>query len=176
MSKVIGGQAVPNLPWEDKPAGCTDPLWRYSGNPVIPRDLIPCSNSIFNSAVVPHEGQFAGVFRVDNKARRMQLHTGRSADGIDWTLTPDKIEFECDVPEIANFEYGYDPRVVWIEDRYWVTWCNGYHGPSIGVAWTTDFQTYHQTENSYLPFNRNGVLFPRKFGENYLMLSRQKGA
>jgi beta-1,4-mannooligosaccharide/beta-1,4-mannosyl-N-acetylglucosamine phosphorylase len=169
---VLNGQPVPNLPWEDKPAGCWDPIWRYSGNPVIPRNLIPCSNSIFNSAVVPFGGQFAGVFRVDNKARSMQLHSGHSADGIHWTLTPDRIQFQCDDPEVGRWEYGYDPRVVWIEDRFWVTWCNGCHGPSIGVAWTTDFETYHQIENSYLPFNRNGVLFPRRIGGSYVMLNR----
>ena len=54
--KVINGQAIPNMPWQDRPAGCNDPLWRYSANPVIPRDLLPDSNSIFNSAVVPFEG------------------------------------------------------------------------------------------------------------------------
>lgn len=62
---------LPNLPWEQKPAECVDVIWRYSANPVIPRNLIPSSNSIFNSAVVPFNGKFAGVFRVDNKKREM---------------------------------------------------------------------------------------------------------
>ena len=52
MPTIIGPN-LPNIPWEDKPAGCNKVLWRYSGNPVIPRDLLPDSNSIFNSAVVP---------------------------------------------------------------------------------------------------------------------------
>ena len=51
--KILGQQELPNIPWEDRPAGANGPLWRYSRNPVIPRDLIPTSNSIFNSAVVP---------------------------------------------------------------------------------------------------------------------------
>ena len=62
--------------------------------------------------------------------------------------------------------------VVFIEDRYYVTWCNGYHGPTIGVAYTFDFKTFHQLENAFLPFNRNGVLFPRKLNGNFAMLSR----
>lgn len=66
-----------NIPWEDRPIGCSDVLWRYSHNPIIPRDLIPSSNSIFNSAVVPFEGGFAGVFRCDNKKREMNLHIGK---------------------------------------------------------------------------------------------------
>jgi beta-1,4-mannooligosaccharide/beta-1,4-mannosyl-N-acetylglucosamine phosphorylase len=71
-----------------------------------------------------------------------------------------------------EFLYAYDPRVTWLEDRYWVTWCNGYHGPTIGVAYTHDFETFTQLENAFLPFNRNGVLFPRKVGGAYALLSR----
>ncbi len=170
--QTIIGPALPNIPWEDKPQGSTEVVWRSSLNPIIRRDLLPMSNSIFNSAVVPYKGAFAGVFRCDDKRRHMQLHSGRSKDGISWQIESDPIEFTCDIPEIARFQYGYDPRVCWIEDRFYVTWCNGYHGPTIGIAWTKDFKTFHQLENAFLPYNRNGVLFPRKIGGKYVMLSR----
>jgi beta-1,4-mannooligosaccharide/beta-1,4-mannosyl-N-acetylglucosamine phosphorylase len=170
--QILGQGRIQNLPWEDRPAGSTEPVWRYSKNPVIPRDLIPSSNSIFNSAVVPYKGEFAGVFRCDDRTRRMVMHRGFSSDAVNWNLDPEVLKFECDEPEIAEFIYGYDPRVVWIEDRYYVTWCNCYHGPTIGVGWTKDFETFHQYENAFLPFNRNGVLFPRKVGGNFAMLSR----
>ena len=160
------------IPWQDKPAGCLDVVWRYDQNPVIPRDLLPNSNSIFNSAVVRHGDAFAGVFRVDDKCRNMRLHAGFSKDAINWKLDPEPIRFICDDKESGAFDYGYDPRVCWIEDRYVVTWCNGYHGPTIGVGYTHDFKTFHQLENAYLPFNRNGVMFPRKINGKYMMLSR----
>ncbi|MDZ4197748.1 MAG: glycoside hydrolase family 130 protein, partial [Kiritimatiellia bacterium] len=44
--------------------------------------------------------------------------------------------------------------------------------PVIGMAWTKDFKRFHQMENSFLPFNRNGVMFPRKIRGQYVMLSR----
>lgn len=169
---TIIGDALPNIPWEDKPVGHPHPVWRYSANPIIERSPFPSCNSVFNSAAVPFNGRFAGVFRCDSTARDMQLHAGFSDDGINWDINPEKIDFICDDPEIGNWEYGYDPRVVWIEDRYYVTWCNGYHGPTIGVAWTKDFKTFHQMENSYLAFNRNGVLFPRKINGKFIMLNR----
>ncbi|MFC1479773.1 glycoside hydrolase family 130 protein [Planctomycetota bacterium] len=173
MSDIqVVGEALNNIPWEDKPGDCIDVVWRYSGNPVIPRNAIPCSNSIFNSAVVPFEGEFAGVFRVDNRARQMRLHAGKSKDGISWDIEPEPISFKCDDPEVGDFQYGYDPRVCFIEDKYYVTWCNGYHGPTIGAAYTEDFKTFHQIENAFLPYNRNGVMFPRKINGNYCMLSR----
>jgi beta-1,4-mannooligosaccharide/beta-1,4-mannosyl-N-acetylglucosamine phosphorylase len=168
----ILGAALPNLPWQDRPAGHLHPVWRHSENPVIERSPFPACNSVFNSAVVPFKSGFAGVFRCDSTAREMQLHVGFSDDGLKWKLDPERIRFQCENPEIANWEYGYDPRVVWLEDRWYVTWCNGYHGPTIGIAWTKDFKSFYQMENSYLIFNRNGVLFPRKVAGKYVMLNR----
>jgi beta-1,4-mannooligosaccharide/beta-1,4-mannosyl-N-acetylglucosamine phosphorylase len=162
----------PNIPWEERPVGTSDVVWRYSGNPIIPRDLIPSSNSIFNSAVVPHQAGFAGVFRVDNRKREMNLHRGFSADGIHWQLDDEPILWLCDQPDIAAFEHRYDPRVLWLEDRYYITWCNGYHGPTIGIGYTFDFERFHFLENALLPFNRNGVLFPRRIHDKYVLLSR----
>lgn len=168
----IIGPALPNIPWEEKPAACRDVVWRSARNPIIPRDLIPTSNSIFNSAVVPFENGYAGVFRCDDRRRQMRLHAGRSTDGLTWEIEPEPIRFRTEDPEFARFDYGYDPRVCRIEDLYYVIWCNGYHGPTIGVAWTEDFRTFHQLENAFLPYNRNGVLFPRKINGRYAMLSR----
>jgi beta-1,4-mannooligosaccharide/beta-1,4-mannosyl-N-acetylglucosamine phosphorylase len=183
----IVGQAVERLttagtgspapiPWEDRAPGTSDLVWRSSRNPIIPRDLLPRSNSIFNSAVVPFEAGFAGVFRIDDRSRRMTLHAGTSADGVTWQIDDEPIRFQPvdgRVSEIAeDFEHAYDPRVTWLEDRWYVTWCNGYHGPTIGVGYTFDFRTFHQLDNAFLPFNRNGVLFPRRVGGAYAMLSR----
>ncbi len=163
---------LPIIPWEDRPAGNSDVVWRYSGNPIIPRDLIPASNSIFNSAVVPFQARFAGVFRCDNRKREMNLHRGFSPDGVTWTLDDAPIHWQSKDPELSRFEYRYDPRLLWLEDRYYVTWCNGYHGPTIGMGYTLDFNEFTFLENALLPYNRNGVLFPRRIRGQYLLLSR----
>ena len=163
------------FPWEDRPAGSKEVMWRYSRNPIIPRNLLSTSNSIFNSAVVPFKKgnyNYAGVFRCDDTNRRMRLHVGFSVNGIDWDIREDDIHLEGADPEVASWEYGYDPRVTFLDGVYYVTWCNGYHGPTIGVAWTRDFDVFHQLENAFLPYNRNGVLFPRKIDGKYAMLSR----
>jgi beta-1,4-mannooligosaccharide/beta-1,4-mannosyl-N-acetylglucosamine phosphorylase len=169
-------EALPSIPWEDRPAGTTGVLWRSRRNPIVPRDHLPRSNSIFNSAVVPLADGYAGVFRVDDTTRTMNLHAGRSEDGLRWRIDPDPIVWEpADerVREIQErFVHAYDPRVTWLEDRYYVTWCSGYHGPTIGVGFTHDFRTFRQLDNAVLPFNRNGVLFPRRIGDAYAMLTR----
>lgn len=164
--------APPNIPWEDRPAGSSDVVWRYSRNPIIRRGLLPTSNSIFNSAVVPFQGRFAGVFRCDNKKREMNLHRGFSEDGLAWRIDDEPIQWRCDDAELRHFEHRYDPRVAWLEDRYYVTWCNGYHGPAIGIGYTQDFEKFTFLENALLPYNRNGVLFARKINGMYCMLNR----
>lgn len=171
MARIIG-QALPNIPWQEKPAGEKEPIWRYSENPIINRFGNKGSNSVFNSAVVPFRGGFAGVFRCDSRAISMDLFAGRSEDGLHWQIDDEPIRFIGADAEIAQKEFRYDARITQMDGRYYVTWCNGYHGPTIGVAWTDDFQTFHQLENAYLPFNRNGVLFPRKIGGMYMMMSR----
>ena len=171
-TKIINGISIPNIPWEERPADSVDVVWRFSRNPIIPRNLIPRSNSIFNSAVIAYQGEFVGVFPVDDTRRVMDIHFGKSKDGVKWEIDHEHINFVCDDPEIGAFLYRYDPRLCWLEDRYYVTWCNGYHGPTIGVGYTYDFKTFYQMENAYLPFNRNGVLFPRKIKGKYAMLNR----
>ena len=113
----ITGDALPGMPWEDRPEGCSDVMWRFSKNPVIPRNIIPTSNSVFNSAVVPFKDGYAGVFRCDDTNRRMRLHVGFSKDAIHWDIKKTKLEFVCDDKEIGEFVYAYDPRVCFIEDH-----------------------------------------------------------
>ena len=161
-----------DMPWEPRPEGNTQIMWRSSAKPIIDRYAIPSSNSIFNSAVVPFEDGYAGVFRCDNKAVQMNIYAGFSKDGINWQIENDPIKFQPGNTDMIDSDYKYDPRVTWIDDRYWITWCNGYNGPTIGIGYTFDFKTFYQCENAFLPFNRNGVLFPEKIDGKYAMLSR----
>jgi beta-1,4-mannooligosaccharide/beta-1,4-mannosyl-N-acetylglucosamine phosphorylase len=162
-----------SIPWQDRPSGSSELIWRYSQNPVIDRNPIPVAARIYNSAVVPFKGHFAGVFRSDYRTGMPHIHAGFSEDGLKWKINHEPIAFVPAGQTKYEMEYSYDPRVCWIEDRYYVTWCNGYHGaPTIGLASTTDFKTFAQYENLFIPFNRNGVLFPRRINGHYAILSR----
>lgn len=157
----ITGESIKNIPWQDKPAGYRYPVWRYTDNPVITRDDLFMANSIFNSAVVPYRGGFAGVFRADMMSRDHTLVTGMSADGIHWDLD-EKVIFR-----------GYDPRLCLIEGKYYLSWVNlTPHGTTIGIARTEDFSSWEQLEDACYPVARNGVLFPRKIGGEYCLLIR----
>ena len=75
MSEVkILGASVPNVPWQEGPEEFHGaPIWRYSENPVIGRNPIREVARIFNSAVMPYEGAFIGVFRGEQTSRH-SLH------------------------------------------------------------------------------------------------------
>jgi beta-1,4-mannooligosaccharide/beta-1,4-mannosyl-N-acetylglucosamine phosphorylase len=123
--------------------------------------------------VLPYGDGYVGVFRVEDRTRFPHLHVGWSDDGLDWHIETRPIQFDSLADESAGVgDYGYDPRVVSIEGTYYVTWCGGHHGPTISIASTKDFCCFERLENAFLPFNRNGVLFPRRVNGKYLMLSR----
>lgn len=146
---------------------------RYDGNPVVKPSDVPSANSIHNSAIVRYGDGYAGVFRVDTTSFEYKLHTGRSSDGIKWQIDPEPICIESGDPEVFVTDHSYDPRLVFLEDRFYLTWCNaGAQGAKIGMAWTTDFERFVQMEDPFPPSNRNAVLFPRKLGDAYAMLHR----
>ena len=164
--------ALPNIPWQEKPADVTAPVWRYSENPIIDRNPVEGVARIFNSAVVPYEGKFIGVFRGEQVDGIPYIYLGRSEDGIHWNFDKDKIPFVNEKGEPFMPVYAYDPRLVKVEDTYYIIWCQDFYGASIGIAKTTDFKTFVRIENPFIPFNRNAVLFPRKINGMYTLLSR----
>lgn len=172
MDKIIIGNSLPNIPWEDKPKNCTDLVWRFSGNPILGWNPIPKAARVYNSAIVPYNEKFAGVFRADQKNGRATLFAGTSEDGIKINLNPEPINWIDENGSPNPTSYAYDPRVVNIDGTYYITWCDDMKGPSIGLGRTTDFKTFVRMPNPLLPYNRNGVLFPRKINGKYYLLSR----
>ena len=161
-----------NIPWQEKPEGYVGPVWRYSENPIVGRNPIPGVARIFNSAVVPYEGEFIGVFRAEQNDGVPHLYLGRSKDAIHWEFEKEKIQMVNEAGEPYMPRYAYDPRLVKVEDAYYIIWCTDFYGAALGLAKTTDFKTFTRLDKPFIPFNRNGVLFPRKINGNFVMLSR----
>ena len=138
---------------------------------------VPRANSIFNSAVVPFEDGFAGVFRVDDTRRLMNLHAGRSDDGVGWRSIPSRSRSTAGGRTRRRARRALRARVRPAGDLA--------RGPLLRDlvqrlpraddrrrATRTTSGRSHQLDNAFLPFNRNGVLFPRRIGGAYAMLNR----
>ena len=92
--KILNSPVVPNMPWQDGPAEFNGaPVWRYSQNPIIGRNPLPGVARIFNSAVVPYNGAFIGVFRGEQTNGIPYIYLGHSEDAIHWTFDQEKIHF-----------------------------------------------------------------------------------
>ncbi|MDS0524821.1 glycoside hydrolase family 130 protein [Clostridium sp. SHJSY1] len=173
MSKVkILGEELRNMPWQEKPEGFDGVVWRHSGNPIINWNPTKKAARIFNSAVVPYEDGFIGVFRADHKHGKPQLHLGKSKDGLAWDIEDEEIHWKDEEGKDYQPNYSYDPRLVKIDDTFYIIWCADFGGAALGLGMTKDFKKFTRLENPFIPFNRNGVLFPRKIGDKYLLLSR----
>lgn len=173
MSNVkIIGEELKNIPWQDKPAECRDVLWRDTRNPIMGWNETKTAARIYNSAVIPYQDGFIGIFRADHRDGIPGLHVGRSSDGIRWEIEEEEIHWTDENGEPYDTAYAYDPRLVCISGIYYIQWCTDFGGPTIGIGRTEDFKTFTRLENAFIPFNRNGVLFPRKINGSYMMLSR----
>lgn len=128
MSKVkMISPAVPNVPWQDKPEGHTGaPVWRYSENPIIGRNPVEGVARIFNSAVMPYGDEFIGVFRGEQVNGIPYIYMGRSKDAIHWDFDKDKIQFVDEEGKPFMPIYAYDPRLVKVEDTYYIIWCQDF--------------------------------------------------
>jgi Predicted glycosylase len=169
--KIIG-DPLPNIPWQDRPAGCRDALWRHRENPIIGWNPTAKSARIFNSAVIPYKGEFIGLFRADHKDGIPQIHLGRSMDGLHWDIEDEEIHWVDESGRPYQPAYAYDPRLIPIDGKCYILWCTDFGGATLGFGVTEDFKTFVRLENPFIPFNRNGVLFPRRVNGVYLLLSR----
>lgn len=173
MKKIkIIGSSLPAIPWQEKPQGFRGPVWRHTANPIISRNPVNGVSRIFNSAVVPYQGKFAGVFRAETVNGRPYLHLGWSEDALTWSIEERCIDFTDEEGRPYQPCYAYDPRLVKIEDTYYIIWCTDFYGAALGLAKTKDFKTFVRLANPFLPFNRNGVLFPRKINNMFVLASR----
>lgn len=171
MVKIIG-DALPNMPWQDKPEGYKEIVWRHTGNPIIDWNPTQKCARVYNSAVAPYGDGFVGVFRSDHKNGRAHVHLGWSKDALHWEIENEEIRWVDEKGQPYQPGYAYDPRLVKIEDTYYIIWCTDFSGAALGLGMTKDFKTFTRLENPFIPYNRNGVLFPRKINGNYQLLSR----
>lgn len=171
--KIINENKISNFPWPKNIENPTNsPFERYSKNPIIDRNPSKNITRVFNSATIFYNGEFISALRGEETNGIPSIYIGHSKDGINWTIESEKVTFYDDDNNIFMPKYAYDPRLVKIENTYYIIWCQDFYGAAIGIAKTHDFKKFIRVENPFLPFNRNAVLFPRKINNMYTMLSR----
>lgn len=169
-TRIIGGE-LKSLPWQPR-SGADGVVWRHTGNPIIGWNPTPRTARVFNSAILPYGDGFVGLFRADHRHGKPFLHVGWSTDGLAWDIEDREIQWRDEDGEPYQPRYAYDPRLVALDDVFYVMWCTDFGGAALGLGRTVDFRSFTRLENISIPFNRNGVLFPRKVNGKYLLLTR----
>jgi len=68
-----------------------------------------------------------------------------------------------------------DPRIVWFEslEKYAITYTSfSPAGPQVSLAFTKDFKTFDKRGVMLSPEDKDASLFPRKFGDRYVLIHR----
>jgi len=151
----------------------SDVVVRYPGNPIIAPGMIPGANAVFNSAVIPFEGRFAAVLRVESKQGYQTMRQAWSDDGIHFDVLPEPILTPTEEPFLTFEEAIYDPRITKIGDVYYICYAaENRYGCQVSVSKTLDFKRFEKVAIASEPTNRNMVLFPEKIGGMYVRLDR----
>ena len=167
MSEVkMISPVVKNVPWQEKPEGLTGaPIWRYSENPIIGRNPVEGVARIFNSAVMPYGDGFIGVFRGEQVNGIPYIYLGHSKDAIHWEFEKEKIPFKDEQGNDFMPVYAYDPRLVKVEDTYYIIWCQDFYGASIGMAKTTDTRPLRESRTRSFPLTETRCCSPERSTE-----------
>jgi len=159
-------------------AGTTKEVFRrVKENPILTaRDLSFRAGAVLNPGAVEHDGQIILLVRVEDVEGRSNIHVARSRDGVtDW-----RVETK---PLLRHGEEGYeyetwgceDARVTYVadENRWYITYvAYSSMGPAVGIARTTDFVSAERVCLLGSTNDKDGALFPQKFGARWAILHR----
>jgi predicted GH43/DUF377 family glycosyl hydrolase len=148
---------------------------RHPANPILTAADWPVPvNSVFNPGAIQVGDETVLVCRVEDTCGISHLWVARSPDGVGgWTVDPEPL-LSPD-PSLESEQWGLeDPRVVRLDELdTWAITCTAYGptGPSILLV-TTDFRTATRHGLVMPPEDKNGALFPRRIGDDWVLLHR----
>lgn len=152
----------------------TELFSRHPANPVLTAASIPASAaSAFNAGAALVDDQVLLLVRAEDHRGISSLWVARSPDGIgDWQVDARPLL----APEDPYEEWGCeDARLTFVPELGdWLIAYTAYSpvGPGVALARTPDFRSVERLGLVLSPENKDAALFPRRFGEEWLLLHR----
>lgn len=155
-------------------------LHRHSINPIITRkdipeikpDLIDVS-SVFNPGAIKLNNKYILLLRVQNRGRETFIIKAESDDGVDFKVDNKTVEFQGIESVREKIYHIYDTRITKIGNNYYVMFAMDMDtGCQLGLAKTTDFESFDFLGIVSNGDIRNGVLFPEKVNGKYIRFDR----
>ncbi|HEX9728875.1 MAG TPA: glycoside hydrolase family 130 protein [Gemmatimonadales bacterium] len=155
-------------------------LVRHVGNPIITRVHIPALSphftdvtSVFNPGAVRRDGAVHLMLRVQSRGRETALVMARSRDGVAFTPAREAVRFDGIERLGERLFHVYDPRMTVLDDTVYIMFAaDTERGCRLGLARSQDLVAFEFVALDDAGDVRNGVLFPQRFGDNYLRLDR----
>jgi predicted GH43/DUF377 family glycosyl hydrolase len=150
---------------------------RHPKNPILlPTDMpIPCK-AVCNPAAVLFGDDVLLLLRVIGHDDRSHLFVARSRDGItDWRIDQKPLLSPDTSTEWFDSVGCEDPRITYVDERqeYMITYVGSSSlGACVCLASTKDFQTATRLGAIMHPYNKDAMLFPRRFNGQYRLLHR----
>lgn len=150
-------------------------LQRHPRNPILqPADLPFSAYTVFNAGAVRFRGGYLLLLRIETRERKTVFHVATSADGVNFTVNPEPIDYPLsELEQRGSRAHRFDMRITPLDGTYYVchaVWLDPW-GSCIAIAQTDDFVHFRQLSMS-VPSNRNAVLFPEKINGKYVRLER----
>lgn len=153
---------------------------RYKKNPILTKDDVPYQvATVHNAGVVKFNDKYIMLFRSHLHNGRSIIGIAESKDGYSFKVRPEpfmtpSIGKNSDSDFAEYEEYGVeDVRISKLEHNFLLTYsAYSRHGVRIGLAKTKDFESVERISMITQSDLRNVVIFPEKFGCNYVRLDR----
>ncbi|GAB4293506.1 MAG: glycoside hydrolase family 130 protein [Ignavibacteriaceae bacterium] len=153
---------------------------RYRDNPIITRDHIPASDvalkdvsSVFNPGGICFEEKILLLLRVQNRGRETFIMKAVSSDGKKFIVEPEPVNFSGIENVNEKIYHLYDPRISKVDEDYIIMFAMDFDNCCrLGIAKTSDFNSYYFIGITSGNDTRNGVLFPEKIDNHFVRLER----
>lgn len=150
---------------------------RSRHNPILrPDDLPVPAAAVLNPGAAEQGGEVVLLLRVENLAGYSDIHVARSRNGVDgWTVEAEPI-LRHGIDRWRYEEWGCeDPRVTYLaEEECWYITYTAYSpfGAAVALARTHDLVKANRVGLIFSPNNKDAALFPRRFGNRWVVLHR----
>ncbi|HET6426939.1 MAG TPA: glycosidase [Phycisphaerae bacterium] len=155
-----------------------EPIFRrVKENPLLAvRDLPFKAAAVLNPGAAEQNGEVVLLLRVEDVEGFSSIHVARSRDGVNaWRVEREPL-LRYGEERWSYEEYGCeDARVTFVpEEGCWYITYVAYSpmGPAVGIAKTRDFVRAERICLLGSTNDKDGVLFPRKFGGRWAILHR----
>lgn len=155
-------------------------LKRSQLNPILTRHDIPeihpnfvDVSSVFNPGAIRFKDKILLMLRVQNRGRETGFVKAVSEDGIHFQVDNKLVVLEGFEQLKERVYHCYDARLSYLDGKYYLMFAMDMDGKcSLGVALTTDFESYQFLGICSSGDIRNGVLFPERINGKLVRLDR----